>query len=88
MSILVDEIPRAREVEFAEDSFTIHLADGRSVIIPLEWFPKLRDANLSDLQSWRLIGNGVGIHWNKLDEDLSVKGLLMPAQTFLKNKSA
>jgi len=40
------------------------------------WFPKLRDADESDLENWRLIGNGIGIHWETLDEDISVEGLL------------
>jgi hypothetical protein len=44
----------------------------------LDWFPRLRDANQDELGDWRLIGSGVGIHWPKLDEDLSVSGLLAP----------
>jgi hypothetical protein len=56
----------------------VHLEDGRTVLVPLEWFPKLRDATPDQLADWRLIGQGVGVHWSQLDEDLSVRGLLMP----------
>jgi hypothetical protein len=52
------------------------LADGREVGTPLEWFPKLRKATATQRNSWRLIGRGVGIHWESLDEDLSVAGIL------------
>lgn len=66
----------AKSVSFDEYQMIIELADGRTVTIPLEWFPKLRDANKSDLKNWRFIGNGEGIHWEKLDEDLLVENLL------------
>jgi hypothetical protein len=54
----------------------VDLTDGRVIGVPLEWFPSLRDASLDQLNNWRLIGPGVGIHWEELDEDLSVEGLL------------
>ena len=56
----------------------VHLEDGRTVSVPLEWFPKLRDATPQQLAEYRLIGQGLGIHWPQLDEDISVRGLLMP----------
>jgi hypothetical protein len=56
--------------------FCVLLQDGREVSVPLEWFPRLRDATEEERNSWRLIGGGIGIHWEKLDEDLSVAGLL------------
>jgi hypothetical protein len=65
-------------VEFADGELCVHLVDGRTIRVPLEWFPKLRDATPAQLQKWRLIGQGVGIHWEKLDEDISVRGLLLP----------
>ncbi len=46
--------------------------------MPLEWFPKLRDATPAQLASYRLVGRGIGIHWPELDEDLSVRALLLP----------
>lgn len=63
-------------VEFATDAMQVKLSDGREVSVPLEWFPKLRDASREQRGNWRLIAKGVGIHWEELDEDISVAGLL------------
>jgi hypothetical protein len=52
------------------------LADGRELAVPLEWFPRLRDATPEQRANWRLIGRGRGIHWADVDEDISVAGLL------------
>ncbi len=68
--------PLAGEVRFTEDMLCVRLLDGREVWAPLEWFPLLRDATEEERNNWRLIGGGVGIHWEDLDEDLSVSGLL------------
>jgi len=68
--------PLATEVSFTENSLCVVLADGREVTVPLEWFPRLRDAEASQRQNWRLIGGGIGIHWEALDEDISVESLL------------
>lgn len=67
---------RARSVEFIPDAFVVQLADGRSLTVPLEWFPRLRDATPEQRNRWRLIGPGTGIHWPDIDEDISVAGLL------------
>lgn len=67
---------RATGVEIDSDSLHVNLADGRTVSAPLEWFPKLRDAQRAQLEDWRLIGPGIGIHWESLDEDISVRSLL------------
>ena len=66
----------ASEVWFEGLMMHVRLLDGREISVPLEWFPKLRDATDAQLRNWRLIGKGVGIHWEDLDEDLSVAGLL------------
>lgn len=66
----------AKKVRFQAETMHVLLADGRTISVPLEWFPKLRDATRIQRQNWRLIGGGVGIHWEDLDEDLSVAGLL------------
>ncbi|MFO8057665.1 MAG: DUF2442 domain-containing protein [bacterium] len=68
--------PLAVGVEFTESSIRLLLADGREISAPLEWFPRLRDASPHERNNWRLIGNGVGVHWEELDEDISVAGLL------------
>lgn len=68
--------PRAVDVQFTDDALCVRLADGRELSIPLEWFPRLRNASPQVRADCRLIGGGVGIHWPQLDEDLSVTGLL------------
>jgi hypothetical protein len=68
--------PRIVDLSFTHDSIKVFLADGREVSTPLEWFPRLRDANDKQRNNWRLIGKGSGIHWPEVDEDISVKSLL------------
>ena len=69
-------MPKAVDVKITEDSLTVELSDGRSVSAPLAWFPRLLHANTKERKHWRLIGNGHGIHWEDLDEDISVESLL------------
>ena len=77
MSTLVkNKLVKATDLEFTEDSVKVFLEDGREIAVPIEWFPKLRDASPEERKDWRFIGNGVGIHWESLDEDISIKGLL------------
>ena len=54
----------------------VYFEDGRELAVPLEWFPKLRNASIEQLKKWRFIGNGEGIHWEELDEDITVVNLL------------
>ena len=68
--------PLAVEVTCTDAALRIVLADGREIVVPLEWFPRLRDAVPEQRANWRPIGGGVGIHWPDLDEDISVAGLL------------
>jgi hypothetical protein len=68
--------PRAVEVSCSADALHVRLADGREVAVPLEWFPRLREASPEACTRYRLIGGGIGIHWPELDEDISVEGLL------------
>ena len=68
--------PMASDVWFDKDMMHIRLMDGRELSVPIEWFPRLRDAKDEQRKKWRLIGNGVGIHWEELDEDISVAALL------------
>jgi len=78
MSTSVAKQPEAMAstVWFDDDMMHIRLLDGREIGVPLEWFPKLRDATKEQREKWRLIGKGVGIHWDELDEDISVSALL------------
>jgi len=68
--------PLVADVAFGEGTFRVTLADGREVTVPLEWFPRLRDATAEQRRDWRLIGGGVGIHWEAVDEDISVESIL------------
>ena len=67
---------KASQVWFDSDMMHVRLVDGRELGVPIEWFPRLRQANEAQRENWRLIGNGVAIHWDELDEDPSVAGLL------------
>jgi len=66
----------ATGIRFDAERLHVQLSDGREISVPLEWFPSLRDATDEQRNKWRLIGKGVGIHWEDLDEDISVEGLL------------
>ncbi len=78
MSTLAIEIaqPQACHVFISEDTLTVELTDARSISVPLTWYPRLLYASQREQQNWRLIGNGHGIHWEEIDEDISVIGLL------------
>ena len=71
--------PRAVQVLVGEDDLSVDLADGRRLSVPLAWFPRLLHADPAQRQKWRLLGDGQGISWPDLDEDLSVDGLLRGA---------
>ena len=68
--------PLAQEVKFTDHDMIVSLVDGRSVSIPLEWFPRLAKAAKAQLENYEILGDGEGIHWPDLDEDLSVEGFL------------
>lgn len=75
-TLAVETHPLAQNVEFTEDDLVVSLVDGRKVIVPLVWFPRLSNATKSQLENYELLGDGEGIHWPEIDEDLSVAGLL------------
>jgi hypothetical protein len=66
----------ATKVWFSKDMLYVLLQDGREIGVPMLWFPRLRKASQEQLKDWRLIGNGVGIHWESIDEDISISALL------------
>jgi hypothetical protein len=68
----------AVEVSCSNDALSVTLSDGRTVSAPLAWFARLADATASERAGWELIGGGIGIHWEKIDEDISVASLLRP----------
>ncbi len=78
MSTLTSEVrvAVAQDVTVTEDTLTVDLDDGRTLSVPLGWYPRLLHGNAQERKNWRLIGKGEGIHWPDLDEDISVENLL------------
>ena len=70
---------RVVDVRFDNDTFSVDLADGRTITVPLAWYPRLLDATPNQRQHWEVCGGGFGIHWPDIDEDLSTQGLLAGA---------
>ena len=65
-----------QDIKVTSSALTIELSDGRSISAPLVWYPRLLNASSKERNNWELIGEGHGIHWPDLDEDLSVEGML------------
>jgi Protein of unknown function (DUF2442) len=76
MSILHSKTAQATNIYFDRERIHVCLSDGREISAPLNWFPRLCNATDEQRQQWELIGRGVGIHWEAIDEDISVAGLL------------
>lgn len=77
MSTLAVELhPQAHSVKCTVETIFVELLDGRTISAPLVWFPRLSKASSEQLENWELLGDGEGIHWPDLDEDLSIAGLL------------
>ena len=72
----VEVHPLAQQAEFTDDDLIVSLVDGRSISVPLVWFPRLAAATKEQLKNYEILGDGEGIHWPDIDEDLSVEGLL------------
>lgn len=70
---------RVKGVKIQRDTFTVALMDGRSISVPLAWYPRLLHATHAQLQKWEICGGGYGIHWPLIDEHLSTEGLLRGA---------
>ena len=67
----------AKDVRLSGDTLSLDLADGRTVSVPMDWYPRLFHATEEERGNWRLLGQGMGIHWPDLDEDISVEGILL-----------
>jgi hypothetical protein len=76
MSTVLKADPRITAITVTEDTITAVLADGRTVSVPLVWSWRLSDATPEQRANWRLIGDGEGVHWPDIDEDISVRGML------------
>ena len=73
LALSADE--RVANVAFSPDSLSVSLMDGRTISVPLTWYPKLLHATEKQRKNWKIAGAGYGIHWPDLDEDLSTEGL-------------
>jgi len=77
MNTVVSAIePRIMHIEVAEDTITAYLVDGRVISVPLAWSWRLSDATVDQRNTWKLIGDGQGVHWPDIDEDISANGML------------
>ena len=71
----------AQGVHVTVDTLTVDLADGRSISVPVTWYPRLASGTPGERSNWRFVGRGEGIHWPDLDEDISVENLLSGARS-------
>ncbi len=75
-SVIELRVARAQNVQVTDDELIVALEDGRTIVVPLAWYPRLLHGTKDERANWRLIGAGEGIHWPDLDEDISVEHLL------------
>jgi hypothetical protein len=85
LAIKTDE--RVKNVIFTEDTIAVDLMDGRTIVVPLVWYPRLLNGTNEQLANWEVCGGGYGIHWEDLDEDLSTEGMLRGAPAPRKSRS-
>jgi hypothetical protein len=78
-SLMVEllQIPKAQQVVITDDTLTIDLSDGRTISVPLAWYPRLLYSTSNERNNWRFIADNEGIHWSELDEDISVKNIIL-----------
>ena len=77
LAVQADE--RIKEVEFTGTAIVVDLIDGRSIAVPLTWYPRLLNATPEQRSQWEICGGGYGLHWESIDEDLSIEGMLRGA---------
>ena len=75
-TLTLETEPRVVNVRITDDTLTVDLADGRSLVIPLEWYPRLVHGSPAERQHWQLLGDGYAIEWPELDEHIGIAGLL------------
>ena len=87
LAIAADE--RVADVSFDQDALSVRLKDGRTISVPLAWYPRLQQATVEQRNKWKVAGGGYGIHWPEIDEDLSTEGLLRgaPAAQVIRKKT-
>jgi hypothetical protein len=79
---------RVSEVDLTDDTLSVALVDGRTISVPLTWYPRLLNATVEQRRNWQIAGGGYGIHWPDIDEDLNTEGLLRGAPAPLKSVDA
>lgn len=77
LAVRTDE--RVKDVRFSDDCISVDLMDGRTISIPLVWYPRLLKATEAQRETWEVCGGGYGLHWDEIDEDLSTEGMLRGA---------
>ncbi len=77
LTIELLEIPKIQNLNITDDTLSVDLSDGRTISVPLAWYPRLLNASETERHNWRTISNGEGIHWEQLDEDISTKNLIL-----------
>jgi len=78
-SLLIEllAVPKIQGVTITDDTLSADLSDGRTISVPLAWYPRLMNASVEERKDWRFIASGEGIHWTQLDEDISIKNLIL-----------
>lgn len=76
ITLTLEKEPAAASVAFTDDHISVCLTDGRSISIPLEWYPRLMHANSEERMNWQILGNGYAIEWLDIDEHIGIEGLL------------
>jgi hypothetical protein len=86
-TLVLEKEPLAVNVVITAEKLRVDLSDGRSIVVPLEWYPRLADASLKERKNWRLLGDGYALEWPDLDEHIGIEGLLAGRQSGESKKS-
>lgn len=87
LTIELLEVPKIQHVTLTDGTLSADLSDGRTIAVPLAWYPRLLNASVEERNDWRFIADGAGIHWNQLDEDISIKNLILGQRSGESQKS-
>ncbi|MGA2062715.1 MAG: DUF2442 domain-containing protein [Thermoguttaceae bacterium] len=87
ITLILEIEPLATKVQVSEDRLIVELADGRSIIVPLSWYPRLINGTVQERQHWQLLGDGYAIEWPDLDEHIRIEGLLAGRRSSESEKS-
>ena len=77
LTIELLEISKIQQVTVTDDTLSVDLSDGRTISVPLAWYPRLLNGSIEERNDFRFVAGGSGIHWNRLDEDISIKNLIL-----------